>query len=105
MARATGGTIVLTWQWPGHTLGEIRTVPVVERPERRARRDRSAPSSAALPAAGSVSPPPSQRFDDEAALARLDAELAARFAEVEAINARVAGALAAGRDRQHDDEA
>jgi hypothetical protein len=44
-------------------------------------------------------------FDDEAALARLDAELAARFAEVEAINARVAGAIAAGRDRQPDDEA
>jgi hypothetical protein len=105
IARATGGTIVLTWQWPGHTLGEIRTVPVVERPERRARRDRSAPSSAALPAAESGSPPPSPWFDDEAALARLDAELAARFAEVEAINARVAGALAAVRDRQRDDEA
>jgi hypothetical protein len=86
LARATGGTIVLTWQWPGHTLGEIRTVPIVERPERRTRRDRSAPSSAALPPAESVSAPPSPWFDDEAALARLDAELAARFAEVEAIN-------------------
>ena len=105
LARATGGTIVLTWQWPGHALGEIRTVPIVERPERRTRRDRSTPSSAALPAAESVSPPPSQRFDDEAALARLDAELAARFAEVEAINARVAGALATERDRQRDDQA
>ena len=84
MTRATGGTIVLTWQWPGHTLGENRTVPIVERPERRARRDRSAPSSPALPAAewwsAGVQP-----FDDEAALARLDAELAARFAEVEAM--------------------
>jgi hypothetical protein len=44
-------------------------------------------------------------LDDEAALARLDAELAARFAEVEAINARVAGALDTLRDRQGDDEA
>jgi hypothetical protein len=105
MARAIGGTIVLTWQWPGHTLGEIRTVPVVERPPRRARLDRSArSSSAARPAAQSVAPPPAPWLDDEAALARLDAELAVRFAEVEAINARVAGALAALRDRQGDDE-
>lgn len=102
LARATGGTIVLTWQWPGHTLGEIRTVPIVERPERRARRDRSVPSSPALPAADTVVQRAPKPFDDEAALARLDAELAARFAEVEAINARVAGALAAGRDRRDD---
>jgi hypothetical protein len=96
---------VLTWQCPGHTLSEIRTVPIVEWPERRARRDRSAPTAPALRAAAdTLVAPPSAWFDDEAALARLEAELAARFAEVEAINARVAGALAAAWDRQRDDE-
>jgi hypothetical protein len=103
--RATGEPVTLTWVWPGE-LGEVRRVVPVERPERRPRRDRSAPSPSALPspAAGLLAPVPLEPFDDEAVLARIDAALATRFAEVEAINARVAGALAGLRDRQRGEE-
>jgi hypothetical protein len=100
--RATGEPVTLTWVWPGVLADEPRTVVPVERPERRPRRDRVASSPPAPPA--DARPRSPERFDDEAALARIDAALAARFAEVEAINARVTGALAGLRNRQRGEE-
>ncbi len=98
--RATGEPVTLTWVWPGQ-LGEPRKVVPVERPQRRPRRDRPSPSSPPEPVPATPRRAPSaaelaaaqaaaEAADDERYRAQADA-----FAAIDALNARIAGDLAA----------